>query len=124
LQTGFRYNDSAAVRDARQRARDAYRQVCDDLANAWRNPDPDGQLGIATEGDQCTVRSGGSDEGAPGRLCRIGSALVCVPYDADNGNGNGNGNGWNNDRRSMRDATERAYAQYERELCDAWRHGK
>jgi hypothetical protein len=119
---GYRYaTDSAAARAAKQRARDAYRQVCDDLENSWRNPDPDGQLGISTEGDQCTVRQGGYDEGSPGHLRRIGNNLICVPddYDPDD-----NDNGFNSDRRSVRDAKERAYEQYERELRDAWRQGK
>jgi hypothetical protein len=73
---GFRFADQRA----QQRVADARAAYETDLINSWRK-DADEDWG--DPGDQCTVRSGGVDEGAPGHLRRINGRLVCVPDDDD-----------------------------------------
>jgi hypothetical protein len=56
--------------DAAMRARDAaYVAYDQDLTNSWRN---DAEETWGEEGDICTLREGGRDEGSPGHLRRIG----------------------------------------------------
>jgi len=62
------------------------------------------------EGDICTVRDGGVDEGAPGHLRMVGGELRCVAVREQEG-----------EREDGRDERARAYDQMCRELSDAWR---
>ena len=72
---GYRVSDSHDFTPVeRQRLSDEYDR---DLTNAWRRTAEDADWG--EEGDQCTVREGGADEGAPGHLHSINGRLVCVP---------------------------------------------
>jgi hypothetical protein len=53
-----------------------------ELTTAWqRKPTEDlsGEFRGAQEGDVCTVREGGVDEGSPGHLRMVGGKLTCVP---------------------------------------------
>jgi hypothetical protein len=61
----------------RERAEQIYQDEKRRLSDAWRQDaiTARGQQ----EGDVCTVRAGGRDEGAPGRLRMVNGALVCVP---------------------------------------------
>jgi hypothetical protein len=70
---GPRYIADAAMRDAKQQALDEYQR---DVENAWR---ADAKETWGEVGDICTVREGGTDEGSPGHLRRVGNRLVCVP---------------------------------------------
>jgi hypothetical protein len=106
--TGFIEAASAA---RRQRAYDSY---LTDLTNAWRG-DADERWG--EEGDQCTVREGGVDEGSPGHLGRINGRLVCVP-DRDD------------DHRSLdqrmsdhKQLMDDEYARFDERLRNQWRGG-
>jgi hypothetical protein len=94
---GFRrVTDSAAL----ERVRQAYNDVDAAAANAWRS-DASGSFRGQQAGDLCTVN------GAPGHL---NDKLECVP-----------------DRRqdaAAFDAKAAAYAEYDREMENAWRINK
>ena len=90
---GFRTLDSDTYRERKAWARDA-REIAEyEMVNAWRNP-PKGLGRLAdgnggkfgsqgVEGDVCTVRDGGVNEGAPGHLRRVGGVLRCIADDED-----------------------------------------
>jgi len=121
--------------EGRERVEDARNTATRLMCDAWRHPvrdagrdDPVTGFGAtageaapsgysltgAREGDICTVRSGGVDEGAPGRLRMVNGALVCV---ADPGFRE------QEEKREddTMDAREAAYREYCRELSDAWK---
>lgn len=110
---GFVYpTESSFVEDARERA---YREHDEAEQNRWRSPASVGagsnEFVLATEGDLCTVREGGRDEGAPGRLRRIdGRGLVCVPDTPRQ-----------DDSASMFDERDAAYQMTDWEAENAWR---
>ena len=96
---GFRYNtDHAAL----ERTRQAYADVDAQAANAWKGSNQ----GV---GGPCTVRGPEYplDFGSPGTLQKRNGELVCVP----------------NQRRDAAalDAKAQAYADYDREMANAWR---
>jgi hypothetical protein len=66
---------------------------------------------FAGEGDVCTVKGEEYPEafGSPGHLRRIKGQLVCVPDDN------------NKTDHAISDERQRAYADYDRQLADAWR---
>jgi hypothetical protein len=94
----------AATNDARrERAYDTYET---DLTNAWRK---DAYEEWGEEGDQCTVRDGGVEEGGPGHLRRINGRLVCVPDRRGS------------DTRDHATTMAELYDAYDRTLSLAWR---
>jgi hypothetical protein len=129
-QPGFRTLDSAQLRERQQIARDARAIAEQEMCEAWKHPplglgrlrDDNGFGGFvgAREGDQCTVRGQEYPDsfGAPGTLQRIGGKLVCVPLDADRDDTD---SAFADNQLS--DATERAYAAYNREIQQRWRKG-
>jgi hypothetical protein len=118
---------------ARQAVEDAYKWRLDEDTNAWRRGSSDitatnsstGLFASAQEGDRCTVRDGGVNEGAPGRLKMIGGVLTCVPGD------------WRStdaapvmptgpivDAKAAAAAREQAYTDAARADAQAWMKGK
>jgi hypothetical protein len=76
---GQRFCTDEAARDAVEQAR---REWIDEMTTAWqRKPTEDlsGEFRGAQEGDVCTVREGGIDEGSPGHLRMVNGKLTCVP---------------------------------------------
>lgn len=94
---GFRYNtDSAAL----ERTRQAYALVDAEAANAWRK-DPTGTFRGQQAGDLCTIN------GAPGHLRKVNGKFECVPDRIQDA--------------ATFDAKAQAYADYDREMSNAWR---
>jgi hypothetical protein len=81
---GPRYSTDQAGIDAKAKA---YADSVVELTTAWqRKPVADADTGFgsgefqgAMEGDVCTVREGGVDEGSPGHLRMVSGKLTCVP---------------------------------------------
>ena len=121
---GFRTTGNfAATRDERQQVRDEYETY---ITGAWRIGDARGddpQTGFGENGPlgqvgtACTVRGGGGKygvEGSPGTWRQIeGVGLVCVADDRGT-----------DDAASVKDARERAYQMYDRELSQQWRNAR
>jgi hypothetical protein len=105
---GFRDHDAAAL-DALEAAYRAY-DTAD--AQAWRcgtNYDASGEFIDEQEGAVCVV-SGSEyplDQGSPGQLRKVGGRLVCIPDQR---------------RDAQTDARAQAYADYDRQMADAWRN--
>ena len=100
---GFRRNtDSAAL----ERSRQAYADADTQAANAWRGNDQ-------RAGDPCTVRGPEYplDFGSAGTLQKRNGDWVCVP------------NKKRHDAAAL-DSKVAAYADYDREMANAWRGGK
>jgi hypothetical protein len=122
-----RSRDQSAF-DAKERA---YREREYEDANAWRNPAlrvSDQSTGTpyagARVGDLCTVRSGGTDEGASGRFEMIDGQLVCVADDPAAARGDHTDASPTFDERFVendRAEITRAYAEYDQRMADAWR---
>ena len=65
---------------ARARVEQARAEWIAEMCDAWRTPAVDaGEFRGAREGDQCTVREGGHDEGSPGHLRMVNGRLTCAP---------------------------------------------
>jgi hypothetical protein len=75
---GQRFSTDRAANDARE---EVYQDEKRKLQDAWRKPVADiaNEARGAQEGDECTVREGGINEGAPGHLRMVKGALKCVP---------------------------------------------
>ena len=103
---GFRRNTSDAA--ALERTRQAYADADIEASNAWK-----GSTADARAGDPCTVRGPEfpHDHGAQGTLQQRNGGWVCVP---------------SNPRQDAAtfDAKAAAYAEYDREMADAWRTSK
>jgi hypothetical protein len=108
--------DIARQGDRRDRVQDgsreerwrAYRQYEDDVTTAWCS-DVTGEFIGKREGDACTIRSGGDDEGSSGHLKMIGGKLICVADPRQ-------------DAAPTIDAKAGAYAAYDAWLQNAWRN--
>ena len=74
-------HDSAETRHLDDERERLYQQHRQELCDAWKMPAADATPTPrnAQEGDQCTVREGGREEGGPGHLRMVGGNLVCVP---------------------------------------------
>jgi hypothetical protein len=132
-QPGFRYAaDTETMRERRQWARDA-REIAEyEMVNAWRNP-PKGLGRLAdgnggkfgsqgVEGDVCTVRDGGVNEGAPGHLRRVGGALRCIADDEDDDSAFDD-SAFNDAQMDAEQQRELVYQEYARSISRAWRRG-
>jgi hypothetical protein len=133
---GFRYANTAddSMAERRAWARDAYTTHEYELANAWRNPplglgrlrDDYGNGGrfgsVGREGDTCTVRDGGVNEGAAGHLRRVGGRLVCVPDDEDDDPAFDD-SAFNDAQMDAEQYRELVYQEYARSISRAWRRG-
>lgn len=97
---GFIIGDSDAG-DARTQSYAAYER---DLVTAYR--DATGEVIGQREGDICTVREGGRDEGAPGHLSMRDGKLVCVPDQPSK------------DTMPTTDERDATYARYDREIAE------
>jgi hypothetical protein len=129
---GFRYAvDTESMRERRQWLADEYVSYNFELSNAWKNPpkglgrlaDGNGRFGsTGVEGDVCTVRDGGVNEGAPGHLRRVGGRLVCVADDEDDDSAFDDG-ACNDAQMDAEQQRELAYQAYAREVSRAWKRG-
>jgi hypothetical protein len=124
----YRPKDQAAL-DARAAA---YRAYDAEQSTAWRTepiPEPSRTAGAlpyagGQVNDLCTVRNGGSDEGAAGTLQMINGALVCVPDQRSTDAMPRADDHYLMDDRFIeadRAKTTSAYAAYDAEAAEAWR---
>jgi hypothetical protein len=107
----------ARDQDARAAVEQARAQWIDQMTTAWQRL-PTADVRGAQEGDQCTVREGGHDEGAPGHLRRINGELVCVP---DRRHQDAAPRGPTYDAAEGERIKAAAYAAMVDELTNAWR---
>jgi hypothetical protein len=131
-QPGFRYAaDTDTMRERRQWAADAYTSHEFELVNSWRNPplglgrraEGNGRFGTqGVEGDVCTVRDGGVNEGAPGHLRRVGGVMRCIADDEDDDSAFDDG-AFNDAQMDAEQYRELVYQEYARSISRAWRRG-
>jgi hypothetical protein len=109
---GPRYNTDAA---ARAHVEEVYQDEKRKLMDAWRQP----VAADAQEGDVCTVREGGVDEGSPGHLRMVKGELVCVP---DKRRQDSAPSGPVYDAVEGQRIKDQAYREMVDELINAWRN--
>jgi hypothetical protein len=128
---GFRTLDSDTYRERKAWARDAREIAEREMCEAWRNPplglghlrDGKGRFGsTGVEGDVCTVRDGGVNEGAPGHLRRVGGVLRCIADDEDD-NSAFDDSAFNDAQMDAEQYRELVYQEYARSISRAWRRG-
>jgi hypothetical protein len=131
-QPGFvRVSDASAITDAKAEAAKAYDAYDARLTTAWKDAPPVPPTGFgsraflgAQAGDLCTCRGleFPDDFGAPGHLQARNGVLVCCP---DNPKTQAAPQQPQSDKRNQRvdhaGTTDAAYADYDRDLQDAWK---
>jgi hypothetical protein len=107
---GFRLGD-ADMRDAKQKARDAYER---DLVNAWRDGGSEG-----AEGSICTVQNDTYPErfGSPGHI----KNGICTPDDELQSDARRKAMTTDEIARDHQRNMSNIYQAYDTSLCDAWR---
>ena len=95
----------------------AYQESKQELSQAWQRPaDATPTPRNAQEGDACTVRQGGRDEGSPGHLRMVNGKLTCVP---DQRHQDAAPRMMTMDQAQA--IKDRAYAEMVAELTEAWK---